>query len=67
MMDVIDTLSLPFLALCLVIYTTVMGWLVFKRDKLPSRLEDAGKRGPPPSRRRDKSAALVRNRRGLSG
>lgn len=63
-MDVIDTLSLPFLALCLVIYTTAMGWLVFKRDKLPNRLEDAAKRTPPSSRPGDKSAAPARNRRG---
>lgn len=39
MLELIDTLSLPFLAVCLVIYTTVMGWLIFRRDKLPSRLE----------------------------
>ncbi|WP_309607226.1 hypothetical protein [Phenylobacterium sp.] len=62
-MDVIDTLSLPFLALCLVIYTAVMGWLVFKRDKLPSRLEDAARRAAPPGDPGDRSAAPVRNRR----
>lgn len=63
-MDVIDTLSLPFLAVCLLIYTTVMGWLVFKRDKLPSRLEDAAKRGPPSGKPHDRSAASPRVRRG---
>ena len=47
MMQVIGELSLPFLALCLVIYTSVMGWLIFRREKAPDRIKAAASRPSP--------------------
>jgi len=45
-LEVIDTLALPFLALCLVIYTTVMGWLIFRSERIPSHIETTKPRDP---------------------
>lgn len=52
MMKVIGELSLPFLALCLVVYTSVMGWLIFRGEKAPDRIEAAASRPSPPTVRR---------------
>lgn len=52
MMEVIGALSLPFLLLCLIVYTSVMGWLIFRREKTPDRIEAAaGRPSAPPLRR----------------
>jgi hypothetical protein len=62
-MQMIAQLSLPFLALCLVAYTSVMGWLIFRREKGPDRIKIAESRTPPKTVARHRSARIRMGKR----